>query len=791
MHKYISILLILLGMVTYAQEKTALNGEIQDTEGNSLDEVLIKVAEKNLQTFSRQNGNYFLELPIGNHEVSYYRLGYQTVTINVEIKDNGHLKRNIILTKIIQNLDQVLVKDQSSRIQGMTEVNIRNVSSVPNTSQNFESLLKQLPGVSTNNELSSQYTVRGGNFDENLIYINDVEIFKPYLVRNGQQEGLSLINPDLVGNVKFSAGGFNVKYGDKLSSVLDIKYKTQDSIATIIGIGTNAISATTFLHHKKWNLNLGFRTKRNQFLLKKQGVKGSFNPQFYDFQGNAGYEISKKLNIQFLGIVNKSDFSLVPESKETKFGTLSNAYSLNVVYEGQEKDQYQNLVGALTLNYKISKNANLKWINSAFLMKEKEHFDILGSYIFEDINNDFVDSGNVKANRGIGVYQTYGRNQLDASVWSSDLKFNFHAEKSFWESSIRIQRDHLKDELLEFNYIDSAGYSLPYNFIGFPLEDAVNATNDIEIQRFSGYLMQTNELNEQLTYTAGIRFNYNNFTKEFIPSPRVSLTYIPSYNDVVYRFSTGLYVQSPFYREMRSFNGEINKDVKAQKSIHFVVSQDRKFEALGSTLRFTSEAYYKVLYHLTPYEIENLRVRYFADKMAKGYAAGLDFSLVGELIPDLESSFRLSLMKTQENIEGDNIGFIKRPTDQRVNFSAFFQDRLFNSPTYKMHLNILFGSKLPTWPPKSEIKENSFYIPSYRRLDVGFSKNLFENENRNNRLISAKYFKSLTLYAEVFNLLNLNNTVSYLWITDVSSNRYAIPNYLTSRQLNFRIIAKF
>lgn len=791
MHKYISILLFLLSLGTYAQEKIKLSGKIQDVEGNSIGEVLIKVADKNLQTFSEQNGNYLLELPIGDYEVSYSLTGYQIYTIHLQIKQSGYLKRNVILSRTFQNLDQVLVKDQSSRIQGMTEINLTNISSVPNSSQNFESLLKQLPGVSTNNELSSQYTVRGGNFDENLIYINDVEIFKPYLVRNGQQEGLSLINPDLVGNVKFSAGGFNAKYGDKLSSVLDVKYKTQDSIHAIVGLGTNAISATTFLHQKKWNLNLGFRTKRNQFLLKKQGVKGSFDPQFYDFQGNAGYEISKKLNVQFLGIINKSDFSLVPESKETKFGTLSNAYSLNVVYEGQEKDQYQNLVGALTLNYKLNENANFKWINSAFLIKEKEHFDILGSYIFEELNNDFIDSGNVKTNRGIGRYQTYGRNQLDASIMSSDLKFNFHTNKSFWESSIRVQRDHLKDELLEFNYIDSAGYSLPYNFTGLQLDDAVNTTSNIQIHRFSGYLMQTNKLNHQLTYTAGIRFNYNNFTKEFIPSPRVSLTYIPSQKDVVYRFSTGLYVQSPFYREMRGFNGKINKDIKAQKSIHFVASQDRKFNALGTTLRFTAEAYYKALFHLTPYEIENLRVRYFADKIAKGYAAGLDFSLVGELIPDLESSFRLSVMKTEENIDGDNIGYIKRPTDQRVNFSAFFQDRLFNSPTYKMHLNILFGYKLPTWPPKSENKESSFYIPSYRRLDVGFSKNLFENEHSNNGLISAKYFKSLTLYAEVFNLLNLSNTVSYLWITDVSSNRYAIPNYLTSRQLNFRIIAKF
>ncbi len=775
------------------QPSAKLSGTIRNANGEYLKNAKIAVKGENHFVFSDEKGNYQILLSAKNNVVIFTLEGYKTSENAVQVHSNKDIVLPIVLAKDLNILDQVTVSDNAARNQGMITLNAKNFSSSPNVSQSFESLLKQLPGVSTNNELSSQYSVRGGNFDENLIYINDVEIFKPYLVRNGQQEGLSLINPDMAGNVKFSAGGFSAKYGDKMSSVLDVNYK-KDSTGAIVSLGTNGISATTFVNHKKLNVALGFRNKRNQSILKTQQVRGNYDPSFYDFQGVINYKISPKFSAEFLGIVNKSEFGLIPESRETIFGTLQEVLRLKVDYEGQERDEYQNLVGAFTLNYRPNGHINIKWINSAFFITEKENFDIYGQYVFDEIEGDFLGGsfGKIKANRGIGAYQDYGRNELNADIFASDLKVNFNTKKSFWETSIRFQQDRIKDELMEFNYLDSAGYSLPNSYNVFELAGYRNANNQVTTNRVSGYIVNTTEWNDKISLSGGLRFNYNTFTKEFIPSPRFVFTYNPgNEKDIIYRFATGFYVQSPFYREMRNFDGNINKNIKSQKSLHFVASSDYKFKGLGTNLKFTSEAYYKSLYDLIPYELDNLRIRYLANKTSKGYATGLDFSVSGEFIRSLESSFRLSLMKTEEDIAGDSEGYIKRPTDQRVNFSAFFQDRLFNSPTYKIHMNLLFGSKMPSWPPKTEIYKNNFTIPAYKRLDIGFSKDILDPESEKRIKVLDKYFNSIILYAEVFNLLNINNTVSYLWITDVNSNRYAIPNYLTSRQLNFKIIAKF
>lgn len=776
-----------------AQPTTKILGKVRNTEGVYLKNVKVSFQDKKFSTASDAKGEYEINVIEGKYVVVFSLEGYRTVENPVSVKSKKDIVLNIVLSRNLNTLDQVIVRDNAARNQGMIELNAKNFSSSPNVSQSFESLLKQLPGVSTNNELSSQYSVRGGNFDENLIYINDIEIFKPYLVRNGQQEGLSLINPDMAGNVKFSAGGFSAKYGDKMSSVLDVNYKT-DSTHAIASLGTNGISATTFFNHKNLNVALGFRNKRNQSILKTQQVRGSYDPNFYDFQGVVNYKISSKLSVEFLGIVNKSEFGLIPESRETIFGTLQETLRLKVDYEGQERDEFQNLVGAFTLNYRPNNNVNIKWINSAFFITEKESFDIYGQYVFDEIEGDFLSGsfGKVKTNRGIGAYQDFGRNTLNADIFASDLKLNFNTNKSFWETSIRFQQDRIKDELMEFNYLDSAGFSLPNNYDEFVLAGYRNANNQLTTNRISAYIVNTTELSDKISLSSGLRANYNTFTKEFIPSPRFVFTYKPGKEkDIIYRFASGLYVQTPFYREMRNLDGNINTNIKSQKSIHFVASSDYKFKGLGTDLKFTSEAYYKSLYHLVPYELENLRIRYLADKTSKGYAAGLDFSVSGEFIRSLESSFRLSIMKTEEDIDGDSEGYIKRPTDQRVNFSAFFQDRLFNSPTYKIHMNLLFGSKLPTWPPKTENYKNNFTIPAYKRLDIGFSKDILDPESNKRIKLLDSYFNSLILYAEVFNLLNINNTVSYLWITDVNNNRYAIPNYLTSRQLNFKIIAKF
>ncbi|HET8829877.1 MAG TPA: TonB-dependent receptor [Pelobium sp.] len=800
--------LLLFPFFLNAQDLYSVTGTVSNSENEKLDGVRLSIKETQISTSTNNQGTFKFLLKKGNYQILVTYLGYQSKVVDLQVDKPMDKNLSIVLTKDLQSLKQVVVNDRSVRNIGMIKVDATLAISNPNVSQSFESILKQLPGVSTNNELSAQYSVRGGNFDENLIYINDIEIYKPYLVRNGQQEGLSLINPDLVSNVKFSAGGFTPRYGDKLSSVLDVQYKTTDSVKYTFGIGTNGVSATAFVGHGKFNGVIGYRNKQNKFILNAQPIVGAYNPQFQDFQGLLNYQVNKKNSLNFFGAYNSSKFGLVPQSRSTEFGTLNEILRLNIDYEGQEQDQYTNVVAALTFNSQLSSKLNLKWINSMFLITEKENFDILGTYIFDEIENDFASGtfGQVKANRGIGAYQNYGRNELRADVYASELKLNYSAKKSFWEAGFRFQYDQIADNLKEFELIDSAGFAIPNSFDEFALTQSVDAANSVNTLRYTGYLQNTTDINPQLSFTGGLRFNYNNYTKEFIPSPRVVFAYTPkNQQQSVYRFATGLYVQPPFYRETRNFDGTLNANAKSQKSLHFVLSSDSKFDGLGTKLNFLAEAYYKSLYNLTPYDIENLRIRYYADQQAKGYATGADFRISGEFVKDLESSFRISIMKTAEDIEGDSYikknndgstetiypGYIKRPTDQRINFSAFFQDKLFNSPTYKVHLNLLYGSKLPTGPPSSQRYQQTFNIPAYKRLDIGFSKDILDPAALKKPVFLSKHFKSIIVYAEVFNLLNINNTVSYLWVTDVNNNKYAIPNYLTSRQLNVRLIMKF
>lgn len=807
MLKKLLLFLIIFPLLVSAQNSQSVKGIIKNEDGNPVAETKIQIQNTKTFVISNQNGKYSLKLNEGEYVINFSALGYQSINVEVKIQASKDFDLSVTLKRDLQILEQVIVKDQLAKRQGMVSFDPKLATSNPNVSQSFEAILKQLPGVSTNNELSSQYSVRGGNFDENLIYINDIEIYKPYLVRNGQQEGLSLINPDMVSNVKFSAGGFVPRYGDKLSSVLDVQYKAIDSTDYIVGAGTNGYSFTAFLPTKKINAVLGFRQKQNTSVLNSQPVVGSYNPQFYDFQSLINIPLSKNTNLSFLGIYNTSKFGLVPQSSSTTFGTFNETLRLRINYEGQEIDEYNNLVSSFTLNSNINEKLNLKWVNSMFLITEKENFDILGQYIFDEIENDFSSNnfGQVKANRGIGAYQNYGRNELRADVYASELKLNYTSKKSFWESGFRFQYDRIADDLKEFELIDSAGFSIPNNFQNFVLSQSVEAKNEVNTTRYSAYFQNTADIGFKLSYTGGVRFNYNTFTKEFLASPRIVFAYRPNFNkNLIYTFATGLYAQPPFYREARGFDGNINLNIKSQKSLHFVLSSNYQFKALGTDLTFSTEAYYKHLYNLTPYDIENLRVRYYANQQAKGYAAGLDFRINGEFIKDLESSFRLSIMKTAEDIENDSFvqtnangvsttifpGYIKRPTDQRVNFSAFFQDKLFNSPTYKVHLNLLFGSRLPTGPPQAERYQQTFSIPAYKRLDIGFSKDILDPESKRKPKLFAKYFKSVILYAEVFNLLNINNTVSFLWITDVNNFQYAIPNYLTARQVNLRMIVK-
>ncbi len=808
--KYLALFILIFALNEgFAQDLVRIYGQVTNSQGEALENVNVKVLNSKLASTTNNKGFYTLNaLGSSKLTLSFSLTGFITRLVEVFPGDIKEIRKDITLQKNVQQLGQVDINASQNRPGNMQSINGGLIHNTPTASGNFESILKTLPGVSSNNELSSQYSVRGGNFDENLIYINDIEIFRPLLVRNGQQEGLSFINPELVGQANFSAGGFESRYGDKLSSVLDVKYIRPDSQQVILSGGLLGWSGTAKLPFRKGYTLFGIREKTNQSILKTQPVTGSYQPKFYDIQLYHLSQLSKKLDLAVFADYNLSRFDLIPESRETTFGTISEQYKLKVDYEGQERDKYESFAGALTFIYKPATSTFFKWINSVFDIQEQENFDVEGQYVFDELETDesVADFGKVRAGRGFGVDYGYARNLLKARIYSTELRAYYQKGRSFWEMGSRFQYDEIKDKLNEYYFTDSAGYTLPYNSNGpLLLSDVVYSNNRTSTQRLSGFVQNTYRLSSSINFSAGLRGNYNSYTGELFFSPRISTVYKPDNRNIAWRVSAGVYNQPPFYRELRDFSGNLNPSVKAQKSLHFLAGADYSFSGLGSRLRFSSELYFKKLNNLIPYKIENLRIRYFAGQQAEGYAAGADFSLSGEFVEGLESMFRLSIMKTAEDIEGDYYfkkdtngnservepGYLKRPTDQRINFSAFFQDKLFNSPTYKVHLTLLYGAALPVGPPKTQRYADVFKIPSYRRADIGFSKNFLEGGSGKRLIFLKKYLESLQAYAEVFNLLNINNTVSYLWIKDVNNNQFAIPNYLTSRQLNFKIIAKF
>ncbi len=795
-------MLLLISGSLCAQDMGSIKGVITSDKGELLNGVTVQVKNTRLITQTNREGEYSLSKVPFISTLLFSRLGYKDLQLEIGLladRDNIH---NIILKSDIQALDEVHI---TARFNGsnLKTIDASAFNVYPQTSGSFESFLKNMPGVSGNNELSSQYSVRGGNFDENLIYLNDIEIYRPMQIYSGQQEGLGFINPDLATSTRFSAGGFEARYGDKISSILDVRYGKPDSLSLEAQLGFLSSSAALKVPFKNSYILAGVRNKKNQSLLGTQNLEGDYISGFSDYQFLFRHDLGSKLNLSVFGNYNNGDLNISPNKRLTEFGTSDEVLRLNVNYNGEESSNYETLMSAITVAYNASNSLNFKWISSFTSIDEQEKKDLLGWYAFNEKNGG-LDPKNVGSLLGRGSNHAYRDNFLNTMILNTELRMYKQVRNSFTEMGIRFQSDRIKDRIDEFNGIDTTGYSLR-NSGNWNYTEIIKQQHVQEIGRISGFIQNTFNLRPNLTMAAGIRANFNSYSKENLISPRVSLMYSPGYdNNFLLRFSLGAYNQLPFYREIKRYNGSINPNARAQRSYHIIAGTDYEFDGLGTRLKFSSELYYKILSRITPYKIEDLKIRYLSESTAKGYAAGADFSLTGNFAGDLLSTIRLSVMQSKEDIKNDFYqtidntgklttiypGYLKRPTDQLFNIGMMFQDRLMQNPTYKVHLNMIYSSSLPVGPPGPNRFTDLFKIPAYKRVDIGFSKDLADPQSRKVPIFVKKYFQSLSLHAEIFNLLNFKNTASYLWLNDKNTNQYAVPNYLTFRNLNFRIIAQ-
>jgi len=821
-------------------EFATISGVVKDERNKPIELVNISIMGRPGGTVSDKAGNYSLRVQANAEiKVVFSFVGYQNSEYTISLSPGENRILNTIMTASAEMLPDITIQDERIRSTNLQRIDPKEVATIPSITGTIESLIKTLPGVATNNELSSQYSVRGGNFDENLVYVDDIEIYRPFLIRSGQQEGMSFLNSDLTSSILFSAGGFDSKYGDKMSSVLDIQYKRPQDFGG--SVTASLLGATAHLEgvnkNRKFSYLLGVRYKSNKYVLNALETTGDYQPEFFDIQTLLRYELNRKLELSVLANLANNKFQLIPETRETNFGTISEAKRLTIFFDGREVDKYNTYLGAVKLTYKPDNALRLHFIASGFNSNESETFDIQGQYWIGRVETGLgqSDFGEVTRTDGVGTFLNHARNYLTANVFSLAHRGSYESGNSFSTWGLKFQHEDIDDRLHEWELIDSAGFMIPRpgDQIGHPnpavtpLEMYTFIKTDITLQtnRMNGFLQNTwnlgNEKND-FSITAGVRGTYWDFNNELLLSPRASVAYHPQWkNDLLFRFAAGYYFQPAFYRELRDFSGNIVKDQKAQKSIHFVGGMDWNLTIWSRPFKFITEVYYKILDDLIPYEVDNVRIRYYADQRAKGYAAGLDMKINGEFVPGVESWASISLMKTREDIYGDFFfeyfdtdgtligsgpqpnssegitnskvepGYIPRPTDQRFRFSMFFQDYLPMNPTYKMHLALYFGSSLPFGPPKSQRYQQTFRMPSYRRVDIGFSKQIIGDHTRLQDKNPLSKIESMWLSLEVFNLLQVNNTISYLWVTDVVGRKYAVPNFLTPRQLNLKLVVQF
>lgn len=855
-------LLIFLGGFVSLAQTGMIFGTVRDEDKEPLENVNVFVTTNiNFETSTDENGYFELALPANQtFDVVFSYLG-SNKKIAVNLKQNQ--RKEVFLTlKTRTTIDDVDVIGKSDRLEPIQKIEIKNATQIPTTQQGIEAVLVTTV-ANVNNELSSAFSVRGGSFDENLIYVNDIQVYRPFLVRAGQQEGLSFPNADMVDNITFSAGGFEAKYGDKLSSVLDIKYRDPQAFegsATVsllggsIHIGDRVTTRKSSDKKGYFSHNTGVRFKSNAYLLGALDTDGEYNPRFVDVQSYLTWKPRKNglFEYSFLGNIAQNKYNFIPQSRETDVGNINEAIRFSVDFEGQEKTEFETYFGAFSVKY-FADNTVFRFIASAFKTNEREHFDIFGRYRLDELDRDFGSDqfGEVIRNRGIGAFRNHARNDLDATVINfSHIGSSILNKKNHLEWGTKYQFEQINDKLSEWTFIDSAGYAFPHQLdsIGYSvgerpnqeivLHDVIKAKNSVISSRITGYLQNTttfkrpNKSKIQLNY--GARAHYWSFNNQLVGGPRANMAYVPSWYkinketgdstkaDIIFTLAGGWYYQPAFYKEMRNLVGEINTEIKAQRSIHLVGGINYLFHSWNRPFILKSEVYYKSLANLIPYEVENVRQRYYATNNSKGYAAGIDLMLNGEFIKGVQSWARASVLKTEEDIlddfyyeytntDGETIipgytlnrdiadstivypGAIARPSDQRFSFSLLFRDEMRKWPEYKVLLSMYWNTGLPYGPPSFKRYLDTGRLPAYRRVDIGFSRDFFTKRAKDNpKNESGNYFlKKGWISLEIFNLLDIANTINYTWVRDVSGRYYGISNHLTSRRVNLKLHFEF
>ncbi len=792
MDKKIMILLMALAFSINAIAQTfTLRGKVTDEDQNPVELATVACLKQGKVAMTSLKGEYSLKLQSADSVViQVSMIGYKTKT-RVLRKPRGVQTLQMVLHEDNKMLSQVTITGQKIQTSQTQELKTEQLKQMPSATGNaVEELIQSQAGVSTHSELSSQYNVRGGSFDENSVYINNVEVYRPFLVRSGQQEGLSIINPNMVEKIGFSTGGYEAKYGDKMSSALDITYKRPKKFEATAAMSLLGASAYVGFSNKKLAWANGLRYKTNKYLLGSLDTDGEYKPSFLDYQTYLSYKPNKRWTIDFIGNISDNHYDFTPTDRETSFGTMENVKSFKVYFDGREKDLFRTYFGTFSITRHFGDSTSVSFLGSAFSSKEQERYDIQGQY--------WLTQTETSENLGVGTYFEHARNYLKSNVASVKLIVRHKTKRHTIEGGLTWKTESVKERSVEYEMRDSAGYSIPHNGKDLYMIYSLKAANSLKANRIEGYLQDTYRFrgaNQETLYTLnyGIRFSHWNFNKETIVSPRVSLGIVPAFNqDLTFRLATGLYYQAPFYKELRdtsTVNGvtiaELNKKIKSQRSIHFIGAVDYRFKLNNRPYKFTAEAYYKALGNLVPYSVNNVKVVYYGNNECSGHAAGIDLKLFGEFVPGTDSWISLSIMDAKMKLNGKSIPL---PTNQRYGINMFFTDYFPGTDRWKMSLKLAYADGLPFSAPHKELESNSFRAPAYKRADIGMSYRALNNEDRK---MKKSPFKNIWLGIDCLNLFGINNVNSFYWITDVTSHQYAVPNYLTGRQINARLLFEF